>query len=143
MNELSLWKNQQMVLLRKDLDRLFDRWWTLFGQSRPGKALPSVDVAESGEALVVKAEVPGFQPEELEVSLSEEELTIRGRRTIEGEAKGNTVLKKGLQSFSRTIRLPYMVNHEGIEAFYEEGMLTVRMPKRTSRSIRRVEITVK
>lgn len=143
MNELSLWKNQQMGLLRRDLDRLFDRWWTLFGQGRPGKGLPSVDVAESREALVVKAEVPGFHPEDLEVSVSEDELTIRGRRTIKGVDEGNAVLKEGLQSFSRTIRLPYRTDQEGIEAFYEEGVLTVRLPKRSPFSIRRVEITVK
>jgi HSP20 family protein len=145
MTELTLWKNQQMSRLKKDVEHLFDRWWSVMSRGPAIKGMPSIDVVDGGEVLFIKAEVPGYHPEDLEIIVSDDELTVKGKRSLEGNDGGKEpgIVQSGVQSFSRTVRLPCRVDAERISAYYEAGELTVHMPKKAASGRRRIEIVVK
>ncbi len=143
MTELTLWKNQQISLLKKDMDRLFDRWWSLLAGGSAGQSFPSIDAVEGKDGVVIKAEVPGYHPDEIEINFSGDELTILGKKTLNRISGDLSMGRSALESFSRTVRLPCSVDSEKIAAFYEEGVLTIKMPKRSSSGRRRIEIVTK
>jgi len=79
MSELTLWKNEQINRLRKDIDHLFGRLWTGFGTSVfPGEAagVLSVDLSETEDTLIVRAEIPGIDPDNLDIAVTSDTLTI-------------------------------------------------------------------
>jgi HSP20 family protein len=116
------------------MDRL---WEDFFG---PGPRLrfwgeewsPAVDVAESADKLTVKAEVPGIDPKNLDISLVGDLLTIKGEKKSEREEKKESyhLVERSYGSFSRAVRLPAAVDADKIEAQYEKGVLTVTCPKK-------------
>ncbi len=144
MNELSHWKNQQMNLLREEMDRLFRRWWSTFLPGGFTEAVPSVDVVDALEEVVLKAEVPGFRPQDLEVTVSENEVSIRGIRSFgtADETQGG-VIEKGHEAFSRTVALPSRVDVERVKAYYDSGVLLLRMPRKSSPARRLIPIVTK
>lgn len=143
MMELTLWKNQQIGLLKSDMDRLFDRWWYLLAGKSARQSFPSIDAVEGNDAFLIKAEVPGYHPDEIEIRVSGEELTILGKRGMDGTYGALGSERGAVESFSRTIRLPCSVNCDKIEAFYQEGVITIRIPKRGTGDTRRIEIVIK
>jgi HSP20 family protein len=143
MMELTLWKNQQISILKSDMDRLFDRWWSLLAGGSAGQSFPSIDAVEGKDALIIKAEVPGYHPDEIEITVSGDELTILGKRTMERISGDLGAGRSTVKSFSRTLRLPCSVDSEKIAALYQEGVLTIKMPKKSSAGRRRIEIAIK
>ena len=134
MSELILWKNQEMNRLRRDIDRLFSRMWSSFGiSSFPGEAVtgPFIDLSESEDTLMVKAELPGINPEDLDISVIGTKLTISGEKSSETVEKSEYYqsVEKSFGSFSRTVRLPCRVKVEDIQATYKNGILQIIMPK--------------
>lgn len=124
------------------LDRFVDEVWrrpfpSLFGRDRwlPIKPLsirmPSIDVYEEKDSVVVKAELPGMKKEDVEVSLSGETLTIKGEKKEDREVKEDDYYRRerSYGSFSRTVALPCDVKSEDIKASFKDGILEVRMPK--------------
>lgn len=114
-----------------------DNYMKAFLTSREHPALPqeeegklSVDVYETPTDVVVKAPIAGVKPEHLDISLSNDMLTIRGKRQ-DTEDAGRTYLSRECHwgSFSRTVILPITVQFEKSRASFEQGVLTVRMPK--------------
>ena len=122
---------QEMMSLRRAVDRLFDNM-TPEGNWQPqttwGLAL---DVAEDDDAFVVKASVPGINPDDLEITYTDDTLTIKGETKEEkdtNEAQYH-LRERRYGSFSRSIRLPSKVKSDGIEANYNAGVLTLTLPK--------------
>ncbi len=71
---LIVWKNQEIDKLRRDIDRLFDRLWDDFGvplSTRIEREIPSIDLSETEDTLIIRAEVPGINPEDLEISITD------------------------------------------------------------------------
>jgi HSP20 family protein len=123
-----------------EIDRLFDdffgrRWPRAFGWDRPFAELPevgpNVDVIDRDDEVVVRAEVPGFKKEEIEVSASGNILTLTGEMgTEEKEEKGNYFrceISHG--AFSRTLALPAEVDESKAKASMKDGMLELTLPK--------------
>jgi HSP20 family protein len=134
MSELILWKNQEMNRLRRDMDRLFSRMWSSFGiSSFPVEAVagPFIDLSESQDTLMVKAELPGINPEDLDISVIGTKLTISGEKRSETVEKSEYYqsVEKSFGFFSRTVRLPCRVKVEDIQATYKNGILQIIMPK--------------
>jgi HSP20 family protein len=145
--ELTIWKPFEFDRLRKEMDRL----WDSFFESRPdrrvreeGEWLPSLDVAETKGDLVVKAELPGMDPKDIEISLSEGVLTIRGEKKQEKEEKeeGYHVIERSYGSFTRSIRLPKDVQNDKINASFKNGVLKVVLPKSEEAKKREIKIKV-
>jgi HSP20 family protein len=92
---------------------------------------PAVDVAEEETAYIVKAAMPGVKPEEVEVTLHNNVLTLKGEAKADKEIKEENyhLRERRYGSFMRSLTLPAGVKAEQIEAKHEDGVLTVRLPK--------------
>jgi HSP20 family protein len=128
--------------MRRQLDRLFEDFFTNGGVAAARAWAPELDVAETPEAIVVKAELPGIDPKEVEISVSGETLSIRGEKKEEKEEKGKTWhrVERSYGSFLRSIDLPAPVDAERISAEAKDGVLTVTLPKTEKARARRIEV---
>lgn len=119
--------------LRKEMDRLFERFWEGDFPALPafGEWSPALDVSETKDAVVVKAEVPGMDPKDIQLSLQENMLTIKGEKRQEKEEKGEHFYRaeRSYGAFARVVRLPVSVDGEKVTASFKNGLLTVTLPK--------------
>lgn len=148
MFELTLWKDQEMKKLRQDMDRLFDRMWSGFGFSGlPAEfaEVPRLEMSEAGDALTLEAKLQGMDPEDIEISVTTDSLTISGRKTEESRDKSGERgrVERRYGSFSRTMRLPCKVKAEEVEASYGNGILKIVLPKSRPEQPRGVRVKVK
>jgi HSP20 family protein len=135
MSELRLWKDEEMIKLRRDIDRLFDRCWSEFGVCRfLGEVSEgfSIQLIATEESIIFRAELKGVSPENLDVSITNDTfLTIKGEKSVATAEEGGYYhsVKRRFRSFSRTFRLPCRVRVGETKATYKEGILKVVMPK--------------
>jgi HSP20 family protein len=98
-----------------------------------GMTAPKIDVAEAKDAIEVTAELPGVDEKDIDLTLSNGVLTIRGEKKTErdetGKDKSWHVIERSYGSFSRTIALPYDPDSGKVEAKFDKGVLRVRLPK--------------
>lgn len=135
----------ELLSLRQAMDRLFEdsfvrpRSWAL--TALEGSSLP-LDVYETTEALVVKAALPGIKPEEIEVTVTGDVLTIGATFNVEREADSSSYIYQELRrgAFSRTLTLPGDVNTDAAAATFERGMLTLRIPKTEQAKPRQIKV---
>ncbi len=108
-----------------------------------GMRMPAVDLFEEPEAVVVKAELPGMAKEEIEITLTDHTLMLKGEKKREEQTKEKdyTVMERSYGSFVRAIGLPCEVKAEQVKATFKDGVLEVRMPK--SEEAKRRSVTVK
>lgn len=113
--------------LQREMDRLFDDFFRRGGLMREWP----VDVVETEDTVVVKAELPGMEPKDVDISVSGHTLTIKGERKAEKEEKGKTFyrMERCYGSFSRTIELPASVEADKAKADYKNGVLEITLPK--------------
>jgi HSP20 family protein len=131
MKALTPWTG--MTALKKELDQLFDRVWEGDLPDWPsfGEWSPKLDVTDTKDALVVKAEVPGIDPKEIEVTLQEQILSIKGEKKEEKEEKDERRYRaeRSYGAFARAVRLPIAVEAGKVTAAFKNGVLTVTLPK--------------
>mgnify|MGYP000459955329 CR=1 FL=1 len=129
----------------------FDRFWgRRMMRRRPefgawGEAwAPAVDVYDRGDSLVVKAELPGVDKDEVDITLSEDALTIRGETRRDEEVKERDYYRRErvYGSFVRTIPLPVAVEQEGVKANFKNGVLEVVLPKAKGAGRRETKIQI-
>ncbi len=118
--------------LNSQMDDLFEGFFR--GLDRPTArytAWPALDVAEQDEALVVRAEVPGCEPEDIEISVSGNTLTISGQKKERKEEKdkGYYHVESVSGKFRREVNLPTDVDNSKVEARYKNGVLSIHLPK--------------
>ena len=125
------------------LNRAFDE---AFGGS-PGSRVwvPAMDVAERGDAYVVHAELPGVSAEQVEVSFEQNILTIRGTKPASFDVSNDGEMRvfaaeRVHGSFERSVRLPEFVDADRIAAKFDNGVLTVTVPKAEAAKPRKIEI---
>lgn len=149
MTTLTRWEPfREMTTLSRAMDRMFDRFMdeaygempTLWERGN-GYSL-AVDVAEKENEYVVKASVPGINPEEIEITLNDNVLTIKGETKEEKEHEaGNYHLReRRFGSFMRRIALPSNIDADKIEATNEHGVLTLTLPKAEAAKPKRIEV---
>ena len=148
MPDLIEWKNQEISKLRRDIDRLFYRLWDDFSvplMSTPAKGTPFIDIKETEDNLIINAEIPGIEPEDLEISVTEDILTIKGEMKSEiSEDKGNyRRMERRYGNFSRTLQLPCKVKTQDVNARYKKGILHIALPKCKPEPPRQVKIRTK
>jgi HSP20 family protein len=119
--------------LRQEIDRLFDRFIEPGWLQMPalGDWEPKVDVSETKDAVVVRAEVPGVDQKDIGLSLQEGVLTIKGEKEEEKEEKDKRYhrVERSYGAFARAIRLPAAVDSSKVSATFKDGVLTVTLPK--------------
>jgi HSP20 family protein len=145
--------------LRNEIDTLFDRFFSgsLLGpfagfepqplRQRFGGMVPKVDVSESDKEIQIVAELPGLKQEDVDLSLADDVLTIRGetQESREEREKQYHLTERSYGRFERSFQLPDSVDRERIAAKFENGLLTVTLPKseKAQPSARRIEIARK
>jgi len=149
MSELILWKDEEMNKLRRDIDRLFDRCWSEFGVCRfLGEVSEgfSMQLTETEESLIFRAEFKGVNPENRDVSITNDVfLTIKGEKSVATSEEGGYYhrVKRRFRSFTRTFRLPCRVRVGEIKAIYKNGRLKVVMPKWKPQRARCIKVEIK
>lgn len=133
--------------LQVQLNRLFEpfaRFATGDEDLVSGTWVPPVDVAETQEKILVRAEVPGMKQEDIAIEFSNGLLTIRGDRKLE-KSEGMTWhrVERIYGNFSRSFTLPRTVDPERITASYREGILEIEVPKREEAKPKHIKIEVK
>ena len=105
---------------------------------------PAVDIFETEHELVVKADLPDVKPEELDIRVENNILTIRGERKFEKKVDENNYLRveRSYGSFSRSFSLANTVNAEAIKADYQNGVLTLTIPKREEAKPKQIKVNV-
>jgi HSP20 family protein len=146
-------ERNEMVTLRDEMDRLFDRFLSdPFGMSpfdgwreMAGRFSPRVDVNETDEAIQVSAELPGMDRDDIEVSVTKDMLTLSGEKRTETEWKEKQAryMERSYGSFRRTIPLPAEVEVDRVEATFEKGVLRIELPKSPEERRRTKRISVK
>jgi HSP20 family protein len=140
-------KNQEINKLRRDMDRLFDRLWNEFCMPPAPTSVrmrPCIDLSETETNLVLRAEIPGVNEDDLDVSLAGNVLTIKGeiKEEVVRDSESYHRTERRYGSFSRSIQLPCKVEVEDIQATYEKGVLNITMPKCQPEKSREVKIKI-
>lgn len=130
------------IPFRDALDRIFGEWSLGALQGGITGSAPPLDVRETDDAYIVEVELPGVDPKETEVSIEGRTLTVRGQFADEVEKQeGNVLLRERRRGrFLRAVALPGMVEVNKVTSRYENGELTITLPKATQDRARRVEI---
>ena len=136
----------RMYNLSRAFDQAFNSElaWSATG-NRPQFWLPVIDAYETERAFVVEADLPGVHPENVEISFEQNTLTIKGTRapTLQAPEKGELrvfTAERVSGDFARSVRVPEYVDGDKIEAHYNNGVLTVTVPKAPSALPRKIAI---
>lgn len=125
------------------VERFFEDFGAAFRGDERGPA-PDFDISETDKHLILKADLPGIDAKELEISINDNVLTLKGEKKEEREEKKEHYhrVERRFGSFCRSFRLPGEVKTEGVEAFYKDGVLKVTIPKGEAVEPKKIEIKV-
>ena len=137
--------------MEEEMGRLLAEWpfrwrpWTRHFLAVRGEWAPRVDMFDRKDKVVIKAELPGVDREDLGISITGDILTIDGERKAEGEVKDEDYYccERYVGNFSRDVHLPAGVDTEKIEANYENGVLEIALPKVPEVKPKKISISVK
>ena len=150
MNPLIPWKRddsrelQSVSRMRSDWDRLFDRVlddvWAPAG--RTGERSVPLELTETAEEIRIRAEVPGVDPQDLDISVTGDVLTLSGEKREERESKEGSshYTERRYGSFRRTVQLGSPVDLDRVEARHEHGVVTITLQKAETVRPRRIEV---
>ncbi len=143
MSNLSRWEPvREMLTLREAMNQLFDDSFTRPLGMGVVSAIPAVDMYEESDQVVVKAALPGLKAEDVQISVSADLLTLRGEFKSGQEPKDATyhVREYRYGSFERLLRLPAEVQTDKAKADFENGILTITLPKAEALKPRTISI---
>jgi HSP20 family protein len=144
--EQALAERDPFAVLRREMDTLFDGFFSEFGA--PARGLksfnPRVDVTESDKEVRITAELPGVEEKDVEVSLTGDAITINGEKREEKEEKGEEQyrLERSYGAFRRSFSLPCEIDADKATASFKKGVLKVTLPK-TAEAAKSKKIAVK
>jgi HSP20 family protein len=139
---------RDLVSLRDAMDRVFEQsfvqpWgrWPTAG----GEGALAVDVYETDDSVVVEAAVPGLKPEDVDINITGETLTIKGETTFEEKVERENYIRQERRygSFCRAVALPDGLDKDEAEADFENGVLTVTFPKSEEAKPKSIKVNVK
>ncbi len=145
MFDLIPWRERgELSSLRREIDSLFDRFfegWP-FRTSSIRQWVPSVDVSETAQEVVVQAELPGVDPKEIDISVQGNVLTLKGERKQEKEEQGANYhrIERAFGAFSRSLQLPAEVDVDKVNAVYKNGVLRITLPKTEAAAAKKIEV---
>ena len=143
------WRPRRDLLsIRDEMNRLFDNFSTGWPDTRKGllegEWAPSVDVAETDEEITVTAELPGVKQEEVDITIADDVLTLKGEKKEEKEVKEKNYhrIERSYGSFQRSVSLPAGVQADKAKATYTDGVLTITVPKAEEAKPKQIKIDV-
>jgi HSP20 family protein len=140
---------RDLLATEREFDRLFrEAFSPLFGE-REGEFstrawAPAVDIFETDNSIVLKAELPGVDPKDVEVRVEDNTLYLKGERKFENETKEENYhrIERSYGSFARSFVLPNSMDAEKVAAEYQDGLLTLTLPKREEAKPKTIKINV-
>jgi HSP20 family protein len=135
-----------MFGLHRDIDQMLEE---VIGQNGAARAawIPATDVRETEQAITFEMELPGVSPEQVEITAEKRVLTIKGQKgakdAVQDDKERRHIMERVSGSFVRSFALPDQSDESGIEATFEAGVLTVRVPKTPLPQPKRIEIKAK
>ena len=144
-------QSQPLQSLQNDINRAFDSFWRGFDLPWPSTSsawsisMPSVDVSESDKEIEVTAELPGIDEKDIDISLAECVLTIRGEKKSEVEKKEKDyyLQERTFGSIERVVPLPDTIDLDSANATFKNGVLTVKLAKKPEAAAATKRITVR
>jgi HSP20 family protein len=127
-------------LFRREMEDLVSRFWD--GEAKLGSYMPTVDLLETENAYEARMDLPGMEGKDIDIQVRGNAVTISGTRKEEKTEKKGTYHRTERQvgSFSRTLSLPCSVNEDEVVAEYNQGVLTVTLPKCEKEKARRITV---
>jgi HSP20 family protein len=106
------------------------------------RVTPSLDLAESNNALEVRMDIPGMEAKDIDIQVNANVLTVSGERKEEREEKGKTYhrVERRVGAFSRSVTLPCPVKDDAVDAQYKNGILTIKLPKTEEAKARKITV---
>src|SRR5215217_3834275 len=145
-NMLDRWDPfRDLMSIQNELNRLFGRTWggAEAGTGSTGTWVPPLDVFESDDKYVVAVELPGIDPADVEVSVEDSTLTIKGQRDFfykDATDESFSRIERRYGQFTRTLTLPVTANVEKVDASFDKGVLTIEVPKREEAKPRKITV---
>lgn len=138
MPNLKLWKSEELRRLRHESDRLFNRLCSDFGLPSVCHSLlaPTMRMTDAQDAITVELDLPGFTPQDFDITINNMQLTVRCTRQ-EACEEGTTQE----QAYETSLTIPCKLRTEDVEAAYNAGVLRIIMPKCRRPATRRVPVT--
>jgi HSP20 family protein len=134
---------REMTQVQNQFNRLVDQVWG--GRQERESWLPAVDVFDRQDAVVLKAELAGMNADDIQIEVEDNVLTIKGERKFEEKVEDERYyrVERRFGSFQRSLALPQGVKPDEIQAGYEDGILTVTVPKAEEEKPKRIEVKAK
>ena len=141
-------KDEPFASLQREVEKVFDdftRNWPSVGAFTGRAMMPTIDVHETDKGLEVTAELPGVDEKDVEVTLVDNLLTIKGEKKYEHKegGEGRMVSERSYGAFQRSFTLPYEVDANKIDAKVEKGVLKLTLPKSPDLKKKTKKITIK
>ena len=138
---------RDLMTAQRDFNRLFrEAFSPLFGEAELSTRswAPPVDIYETENDIILKAELPGVDPKDVEVRVEDNNLYLKGERKFEKEVKEQNYhrVERSYGSFARSFSLPNSINADKVKAEYKDGLLTLTMPKREEAKPKTIKIDV-
>jgi HSP20 family protein len=132
--------------LQHEMNRMFNELFHGGNRKEASSSIspwtPSVDIYETDDALVIKAELPGVSKDDVSIDVHENTLTLRGQRKHEAEVKDAQYhrVERTYGSFQRSFTLPSMIDYEKVQATFKDGVLELHLPKSETAKPKRIAI---
>lgn len=145
---------KELESMRREMDRI---WEDLFPSRRAeapwkrpvvpqeqGTVTPAIDIIDRADEIVVRAEMPGVKKDDIDISLQDGTLTIKGEVKEEaGPKEGNyTYSERNYRFFARSLNIPFKISQEGIKATLKDGVLSVQLPKVVEEQPKKITVEV-
>jgi len=139
---------RELRTMQEQMNRLLNVSWNhdISGEDlKEGIWQPAVDIYETADSIIIKAELPDVDQKDIDVRIEENTLTLRGERRHEGEVKKENYhrIERYFGTFQRSFSLPATVDQENVAAICEKGVLTITLPKKEETKPKQINITVK
>ncbi|RCK74338.1 MAG: Small heat shock protein [Anaerolineae bacterium] len=137
----SVW--QEVERLQREMNRLMENFSPRRIQAAP--SFPAVNLWVSDEGIIVTAEVPGIQPEDIDVSVVNDLLTISGERQPEQHSEEVRYHRRerGCGKFARSIQLPFAVDANKVEASFKDGVINITLPRKEEEKPKKIKVVAK
>ena len=143
-SDLIQWRSE-MERFKREIDKMYDRFldWGPFRRFvELGDWVPPIDIAETSKEIIIHAEIPGMEAEDIDVSLEGSMLTVRGERKKENLEEDQDFYRaeRSYGTFSRSIRLPADIDPDNVKASYHQGVLEVRLQKAEKETRKKIQV---
>jgi HSP20 family protein len=136
-----------LTRFRGEMDNLIERfmrdpWGSITGTGREAWIAPRLDVAEDENEITLRVELPGVKPEDIQIDVTGDVLTLRGEKSCQKDEKGRDFhyCETEYGTFSRTVQLPVSVDPDRVDAAYRDGILTITLTKRPDARPKRIPV---